>query len=169
MRDEDLKNLPQSIEGWRIAELLSGIGITRYNNVREILIEPRRIQVTVYATDENGRRYVEYRPEDVEVSDLGEKAPGLLPGRSVPMAAEHVISLPFVGSWEKPVDVVANGQVECAAISLWKEACLAWDADHPEEAGEHDWVPNWKDLLTDGEREEYRGRAREMLKWMGLG
>lgn len=94
MRDEDLKNLPQTIAGWQVAEMLKTIGITEYRNVREVLIETRRIQVTVLATGERGQRYF----------------------------AEHVISIPFVGPWEKPVDVaMPHDGVTAEVCGAWKK------------------------------------------------
>lgn len=83
MRDEDLKNLPQSIEPWRVKEMLGQLGITDWNNVRRMVVLPRSIQVDVFATDEKGKFLV--------VAEDGTRE-----------AAQHHISIPLVGSWEKP-------------------------------------------------------------------
>jgi len=150
MRDEDLKNLPLSIEAWRVREMLEQLGFgPEWKNVRETRFLPREIQVDVYATTEKGLRYA--------VDDADGK----------PVAAMHHISIPYAGEWDKPADPVANGRVECAAISLWKAACLAADPQ-AEADGNAEWLEDWKDTLVEDEREDYRRQAREMLRWMGL-
>lgn len=79
MRDEDLKKLPQSIEASKIVEFLDSLGI-KHTEVYETVIGVRAVVIRMYATDENGRRFV------------GEGG----------KAAEHLLTIPYVGSWEKP-------------------------------------------------------------------
>lgn len=101
MRSEDLSGIPESIEAWRVGELLEGLGFKpgSYVSVFEILIEPRSIKVKAYATNEEGKRYV-VEGDEIEVTDLGEKDPSYVTGPAQP--AVHTISIPFVGGWEKP-------------------------------------------------------------------
>lgn len=84
MRDEDLKNLPQSIEAWRVKEMLEQLGIREWGNVRRMVVLPRSIQVDVLATDADGRRYL--------VTDED--------GRQ--QAAEHHVTIVLQEPWEKP-------------------------------------------------------------------
>jgi hypothetical protein len=105
MRDEDLKNLPQSIERWKVAELLAGLGVADHRNVQELRFEPRRIYVRVLATNEKGRHYAD--------------------GAS---AAVHEISIPFVGEWTNPHE-------QCDAVlapDAWNLRCIL-DSGHAEE------------------------------------
>lgn len=79
MRDDELTRVPKSIEPWRVMEFLESLGITPAD-VYETTIGVRAVTVRLYATDEKGHRY------------LGEDG----------KAAEHVVSVQYVGPWEKP-------------------------------------------------------------------
>lgn len=113
MRDEDLKNLPNRIEGWQVAEMLRVLGITEYYNVHEVLIEPRKISVEVYATDESGQRYA----EDKE-------------------AAIHKISIPFGGSFTKPTDARLDGISRCQSRPVGEYSALQCERG-PGHSGQH--------------------------------
>ena len=104
MRDEDLKNLPQSIDRWRFAELMHSLGFGPgfQNNLREMSVDYTGVHAVIYATDESGHKYMAHSPEAIEVTDLSEKDPTYVTGSSGPEAAVHEISIPFVGDWEKP-------------------------------------------------------------------
>lgn len=106
MRDEDLKNLPQSIEAWKIKEMLEALGITDWTNVAEMHVYPREVQVTVYATDADGRKYFAETPTQIEVTDLTESEPSYVAERPDRKPAIHEISIPVVGPWEKPAEEV---------------------------------------------------------------
>lgn len=114
MRSEDLSGIPESIEAWRVGELLEGLGFKpgSYKDVAEILIEPRGAVVKVYATNAEGRRY-QVEGEMVEVTDLGEKDPSYVHGPT--RAAMHEISIPFVGGWEKPITKPNYDAPRCAS------------------------------------------------------
>lgn len=99
MRDEDLKNLPQSIEGWRIKELLDGIGI-KHTDTRRIKIMPWHVEVEVYATDEAGRRIRE--TVDIDVQDLASAEPQTV--RGFGDAKMHRITIPIDQVWDKPAE-----------------------------------------------------------------
>lgn len=101
MRSEDLSGIPESIERWKVGELLEGLGFKpgSYVNVAEIVIGARGATIKAYATDDNGRRYL-VEDELVPVQDLGDKEPTYVRGSGT-YAAMHEISIPFVGSWEK--------------------------------------------------------------------
>lgn len=101
MREQDLNGIPESIEAWKVGELLEGLGFKpgSYKSVAEIVIGPRSVVVQAYATNEKGQKYFA-KSEDVEVTDLSQKDPSYVAGRSE--AAMHMISIPFVGGWEKP-------------------------------------------------------------------
>lgn len=102
MRTEDLSGVPESIEAWRVGEMLEELGFkpVSYKSVAEIRIEPRQVVVTAYATDENGRRFM-VDADQIEVTDLGSKDPAYVPG-SGGTAAVHVVAIPLVGGWEPP-------------------------------------------------------------------
>lgn len=116
MRSEDLSGIPESIEAWRVGELLEGLGFKpgSYKDVAEILIEPRGVVVRVYATNAEGRRY-QVEGEMVEVTGLGEKDPSYVHGPT--QAAMHMISIPFVGGWEKPAQYNGGVVVPCPGQS----------------------------------------------------
>lgn len=123
VRDEDLKNLPQTVEAWKVREMLEQLGFgDQWKDVRRTVILPRSIHVDVLATDETGHRYW------VDAED------------GTQQVAEHKISIPFVGSWEKPTDVVAEPKTaycggEVNLINRQPKCTL--DAGHN---GEH-WSP----------------------------
>lgn len=106
MRDEDLKNLPQSIEGWRIAELLSALGITEHRNVREMHVYPTEVQVTVLATGEDGRRLWREIPRDIEVTDLSDAEPSYVAAHPDREPMVHEISIPIVQVRANPANDV---------------------------------------------------------------
>lgn len=110
MRSEDLSGIPESIERWKVGELLEGLGFEHgsYKNMQEVRIEDRKIYVRVLATDENGRRYLEGNE-----------------------AAVHEISIPFVGGWEKP-DPISR----CAAVLAPDSWALNCERG-PAHSGEH--------------------------------
>lgn len=109
MRSEDLSGIPESIERWKVGELLEGLGFKpgSYKNVAEILIEPRSVTVHAYATNAEGKRYL----ADAETYTDPKT-------RSEP--AMHEISVPFVGDWEKPATAVETVD-EPYTPSTWKE------------------------------------------------
>lgn len=88
MRDEDLKNLPQSIEGWRVAEMFKQLGISDYKNVMELTVEPREIRARVLATDERGHPYAVESTEMIPVLDLGQTEPQFVPGGQLPAGCD---------------------------------------------------------------------------------
>lgn len=169
MRDEDLKNLPQSIERWRFAELMHALGFGEgfQDNLRDLEVDYTGIHAVVYATDAEGRKYLAERPEAIPVQDLGEKEPTFVTGSSGREAVTHEISIPFVGRWEKPADpgeeVRMAERVERTAIHLWQLSCELYAEEHGEETPDEDWPTAWLDLLAESEREKYRGKARRML------
>ena len=91
MRDEDLKNLPQSIERWRFAQMLKelGFGDGAQDDLAKFWVDPRGVHAVVYAKDENGRRFRAGTEDD--------------PMRAV-RAAVHEISIPLSGRWTRPED-----------------------------------------------------------------
>lgn len=84
MKAEDLKAIPDSVQGWQVVELLRTLRITEWKNVQELVFEPGRIRATVLATDENGKYY--------------------LTGPQGDTVATHEISIRIEGSWERPED-----------------------------------------------------------------
>lgn len=80
MMDDELTRVPKSVEPWRVVEFLRELGITP-EDVCETTIGIRQVVVWMYATDEAGHRYA---------------------GEDGKSAAEHVVSIPMVGSWKKP-------------------------------------------------------------------
>lgn len=97
MRDEDLKNLPQSIEGWRVREFLDSLGI-KHTDTRRLEIGPTSVEIEVYATDEHGHRMRE--EVDIDVTDLSQEKPDTIKGYGD--ARVHRITLPLTQVWEKP-------------------------------------------------------------------
>lgn len=90
MRDEDLNNLPQSIERWRFAEMLEALGFGEgaQNNLFGFWVDREGVHARVYATGEDGRKYrAAVDPDDP---------------MSVPEPASHEISIPLVGDWDRP-------------------------------------------------------------------
>lgn len=83
MRDEELAKVPESIEAWKIREFLEGLGIT-HKNAFDLHVGARAVELSVWASDEKGMRYA---------------------GVDGKTAAQHRISIPLVGSWEKPADL----------------------------------------------------------------
>jgi hypothetical protein len=109
MRDEDLKNLPQTIERWRFAEMLEALGFGKdaQNNIRDMSVDREGVHAVVYATDADGKRYFKHTVEQVEVTGPGDTEPVMIDGRTVSEPALHEISIPFVGEW-KPLKVSAE-------------------------------------------------------------
>lgn len=105
MREQDLAGIPLQIERAAVAELLAGLGFTAWRDVAEVVIQPTEIRVRAYATDADGKRYAVYEEEQVDVTDLSEKDPQLIPGRSSARPAVHVVSIPMVGEWPKPAEL----------------------------------------------------------------
>lgn len=102
MRDEDLRNLPQSVERWRFRQMLEMLGFgTEQDNLRGFAVSYSGIHAVVYATDEKGLKYMTGTEEE--------------PMRPVE-AATHEIAIPFVGSWEKPINADSHGPTECTAV-----------------------------------------------------
>jgi hypothetical protein len=96
VRDEDLKNVPQQIEAWKVREFLDGIGI-KHTDVRRLVIEPQSVEVEVYATDDQGRRVRE--SVDIDVLDLsGDHS--AVQGFGGPKM--HQIVIPLTQVWDKP-------------------------------------------------------------------
>lgn len=120
MRDEDLKSLPQSTEAWKIKEMLETLGITDWTNVAEMHVYPREVQVTVYATDADGRRYWVETPTQIEVTDLADPKPSYVAGHPDRKPAVHEISIPIVGPWEKP-DGEADPHNLLGPCGAWKK------------------------------------------------
>lgn len=103
MRDEDLAKLPQVIERSAFGGLMEALGFKPgwQDQTKSIEMTYAGLEIVVYATDENGRKY--FVPEEIELMDLGEREPTTIRGGGRE-AAVHEISIPFVGSWTKPAE-----------------------------------------------------------------
>lgn len=130
MRDEDLKNLPQQIEGWKIKELLTAIGITEHTHVREMHVYPTEVQVTVLATDADGRKLWREVPRDIEVTDLNDAEPSYVAGRPDREPMVHEISIPVSQVWTKP-SAEPDPDLQASMPDLWRQRCqsVLQDAD----------------------------------------
>jgi hypothetical protein len=84
MRDEDLKNLPQSIEGWKVREFLEGLGI-KHTDVFETTFGVRAVEIRMYASGPDGRRF---------------------PAEDGSGAAQQHITIPYVGGQTNPANDV---------------------------------------------------------------
>lgn len=82
MRDEDLKNLPQSIEGWRVREFLEGLGI-KHTDAFETKFGVRAVEIRMYASGPDGRRF---------------------PAEDGSGAAQQHITIPIVQVWTNPAN-----------------------------------------------------------------
>lgn len=109
MRDEDLKNLPQSIEGWRVREFLDSLGI-KHTDVKRMEIDWQAVTAEVYATDANGRRVREV--SEIDALDLsGEHS--TVQGLGGPKM--HQIVIPLVQVWDIPINRVQHGPGWCGS------------------------------------------------------
>jgi hypothetical protein len=105
MRDEDLAKLPQQVERWRFSELMQELGFEPgwENHTKDIQLGYQGLTVTVYATDSEGRKIARDVPTEIEVQDLGDAEPHTIQGLPYKEPVTHTISIPFSGSWQKPV------------------------------------------------------------------
>lgn len=144
MRSEDLSGIPESIEAWKVGELLEGLGFKpgSYVNVAEILIEPRSVTVHAYATNEEGKRYL----ADAETYTDPKT-------RSEP--AMHEISIPFVGGWEKPA-TAGPAEGDCGAFSA-SSIGRTWCVRAAGHADEHEDQDGYRWVTTAGKRCDSRG------------
>lgn len=120
MRDDELTRVPKSIEPWRVLEFLESLGITP-KDTYETTFGVRAVTVRLYATDETGHRY------------LGEDG----------NAAEHVVSVQYVGPWEKPAAAAIVNAEEyrgCSATFPGTTGVLACEIppDHREMHAAHE-------------------------------
>lgn len=86
MRDEDLKNLPQTISREKLFDALAllGFGPEQWKDISHIDIGPQSVAITAYWVDENGRRTS--RP----FSDTQLAVP------------EFTVTIPLLGEMERP-------------------------------------------------------------------
>jgi len=169
MRDEDLKNLPQSIERWKFLELLEGLGFgpEGHKDLRGFVVSTDAVRAVVYATDENGHRMLTRRMDEIPVTEMGKEDAEFVEGEFLPEAMMHEICIPFVGKWKRPDE---DARLERMAVALY-DALVRVEPD-PEDPS---WPPEswdaedgWKTLLVESEREEYRKQARRLVAKLGL-
>lgn len=129
MRDEDLKNVPQQIEGWRVREFLDGIGI-KHTDVRRMVIDHQSVEIEVYATDAEGRRFRE--EVDIDVLDLSSEKPQTVKGFGGPKM--HQIVVPLIQVWERPRPAEGVAPARCTATEQGRDLPCERPAGH---AGHH--------------------------------
>ena len=98
-----------------MAQFLESLGIS-HKDTFETYIGVRSVEVKVWARDESGHRY---RSPDGET------------------AAQHKISIPYVGLWEIPVNAAAHGETECTSRLIGSSGHILCErlAGHPDEHG----------------------------------